>query len=300
MHHEGSIHIPGRRHGSFVFLRQKQWWSFEGLDPTQGLYFVFLALEGLPASYVSLKIIDYKNNRRWTEDHIGGFRAAPGDQVDVNAKGQWGHVRFQGRAEESWAVDVQTPSVTVRCTQKPQTPVHHNRLLTRNIDYTILQFAMNMTSGTVTLEGQEYPFQGYGYCEHNWGVQPRHSTANWLHFWMPDLAGIVLSCYYDTGVPHHYTYLWRERQGSYLFSPAQFSFAPDDLESPWQCQSSDVNLRATPLYTHHTEMRLPPILSYIAIDYYEQLVQVKGTATVEGARIEIDGIGKYDHNFNLW
>jgi hypothetical protein len=43
---------------------------------------------------------------------------------------------------------VQTPGVTVHCTQKPQTPVHHNRLLTRNIDYTIMQFAMNMTSGT--------------------------------------------------------------------------------------------------------------------------------------------------------
>ena len=47
-------------------------------------------------------------------------------------------------------------------------------------------------------------------------------------------------------------------------------------------------------------MRLPPILSYIAIDYYEQLVQVKGTVLVEGTRVEIDGIGKYDHNFNLW
>jgi hypothetical protein len=101
MHDAGSIRIPSRRHGLFAFLRQKQWWSFEGLDPAQGLYFVFLALEGLPASYVSLKIIDYKNNRRWAEDHIGGFRAAPGDQVDVNAEGQWGHVRFQGRAEES-------------------------------------------------------------------------------------------------------------------------------------------------------------------------------------------------------
>jgi hypothetical protein len=54
------------------------------------------------------------------------------------------------------------------------------------------------------------------------------------------------------------------------------------------------------LYPHHTEMRLSPLLSYVAIDYYEQVAQVKGTATVEGTRIEIDGIGNYDHTFNLW
>ncbi len=300
MRHEGSIHIKSRRHGLLAFLRQKQWWSFEGLDPAQGLYFVFLALEELPASYVPLQVIDYKNNRRWAEDHIGGFRAAPGDQVDVNAEGQWGHVRFQGWAEEGWAIDVQTQSVIVRCTQKPQAPVHHNRLLTRTIDYTITQFVMNSTSGTVRLDDKDYDFQGYGYCEHNWGVQPRHSTASWLHFWMPEMAGVVLNCTYDAGVPHHYTFLWQPGQPSYLFSPAQFSFAPDALESPWQCQSPGLSLRVTPLYTHHTEMRLPPILSYIAIDYYEQLVQVKGTATVEGTHVEVDGIGKYDNNFNLW
>ena len=65
-------------------------------------------------------------------------------------------------------------------------------------------------------------------------------------------------------------------------------------------EEQDLSLHATPLYTHHTLMRLPRILPYIAIDYYEQLVQVKGTARVEGACIEIDGIGKYDYNFNLW
>lgn len=110
---------------------------------------------------------------------------------------------------------------------------------------------------------------------------------------------MVLNCSYNASVPHHYTSLWRQGQTSYLFSPAQFSFAPDALESPWQCQSPDLNLRVMPLYMHHTGMRLPPLLSYIAIDYYEQLVQVNGTATVEGTRIEIDSIGKYDHNFNL-
>ncbi len=79
MRDEGSVHIPSRRHGLLAFLRQKQWWYFEGLDPAQSLYFVFLALEGLPSSYVSLKIIDYKNHRRWTQDYLGRFRAASGD-----------------------------------------------------------------------------------------------------------------------------------------------------------------------------------------------------------------------------
>ncbi len=300
MHLEGSIHIPSRRHGLFAFLRQKQWWYFEGLDPTLGLYFVFLALEGLPASYVSLKIIDYKNNRRWTEDHIGSFRAAPGDQVNVAAGGGWGHVRFRGCAEEGWEIDVQTPSVAARCAQKPQAAVHHNRLLTRDIDYTITQFVMNTTSGALTLEGQEYPFQGYGYCEHNWGVQPRQSTAHWLHFWMPQMAGVVLNCYYDAGVPHHYTYVWRDGKEAYLFSPAQFHFDPDALEATWQCRSSDLELQVKPLYTHHTRMQLPPVVPYINIDYYEQLLQVQGWMSVEGTRVQIDGVGKYDHNFNFW
>jgi len=129
-------------------------------------------LEGLPASYVSLKIIDYRNNRRWAEDHIGSFRAALGDQVNVAAEGEWGHVRYRGCAEDGWEIDVQTPSVAACCTQKPQAAVHHNRLLTRDNDYTIMQFVMNMTSGDLTLEGRKYPFRGHGYCEHNWVCSP--------------------------------------------------------------------------------------------------------------------------------
>lgn len=57
--------------------------------------------------------------------------------------------------------------------------------------------------------------------------------------------------------------------------------------------SPDLGLRATSLDTPHTKMRLPPSLSYIAIDYYKQPVQVKGT------RIEIDGPGDCDRNFYL-
>ena len=300
MRTEGFIHVPTRRHGLLAWLRQKQWWSFEGLDPTHGLYFVFLALEGRPASYVSLKIIDYKNNRRWTEEHLGGFRALPGSQVDVAAGGTWGHLRFSGRAEDEWTIDVQTAGVTARCTQRPSAPVHRNRLLTRRIDYTITQFVMTATSGVLRLDGRDHQFQGYGYHEHNWGVQPRHSTAHWLHFWMPQMAGVVLNCFYDAGVPHHYTYLWREGNAAYLFSPAQFDFDPSATDAPWQIKSPDLDLQIAPLYTHRTRLQYPRLLPYVSIDYYEQLVQVRGLAVVQGSRVEIDAIGKYDHNFNRW
>jgi hypothetical protein len=195
---------------------------------------------------------------------------------------------------------VQTTGVTAQCTQKPLTPAHRNRLLTRRIDYTITQFVMTATSGNLRLDGREYPFQGYGYHEHNWGVQPRHSTAHWLHFWMPQTAGVVLNCFYDAGVPHHYTYMWREGNAAYLFSPAQFDFDPGATDAPWQIKSPDLDLQIVPLYTHRTRLQYPPLLPYVSIDYYEQLVQVRGLAVVQGSRVEIDAIGKYDHNFNRW
>ncbi len=46
MEAEGSIRLDSRRYGKLAFLRQKQWWSFEGLDPERQIYFVLLALEG--------------------------------------------------------------------------------------------------------------------------------------------------------------------------------------------------------------------------------------------------------------
>ncbi len=76
MRDEGYMSINSRRFGPLAFLRRKQWWSFEGLDPQQKLYFVFLALQAFPSDYISLKIIDYQNHRRWTEDHVGRFRTA--------------------------------------------------------------------------------------------------------------------------------------------------------------------------------------------------------------------------------
>ena len=195
---------------------------------------------------------------------------------------------------------MQTAGVTAHCTQTPLAPVHRNRLLTRRIDYTITQFVMTTTSGSLRLDGRDYRFQGYGYHEHNWGVQPRHSTAHWLHFWMPQMAGVVLNCSYDAGVPHHYTYVWREGGGSYLFSPAQFDFDPGALEAPWHIKSPDLDLQVVPLYAHRTRLQYPRLLPYVSIDYYELLLQVRGLALVQGTRVEVDGIGKYDHNFNRW
>jgi len=52
------------RHGLSAYRRYKQWWYFEGLDPEQNIYYVFLALKGFPKSYISIKVIDYKKNKR--------------------------------------------------------------------------------------------------------------------------------------------------------------------------------------------------------------------------------------------
>jgi hypothetical protein len=300
MEAEGSVHLDSRRHGRLAFLRQKQWWYFEGLDPDRQLYYVLLALEGLPSSYVSLKVIDYGRNLRWEEDHLGSFRAAPGNAVNVAAKGKWGQLHFQGQVESGWQIEVKTPQVQIQCRHTGVAPVHRNRLLTRHIDYHIMQFPLDAVQGALQLNGQEFPFTGYGYHEHNWGVQPRHSRANWLHFWAPEMAGIVLDCHYDAGVPHHYTYLWNEGHGCYLFSPAQFLFNLDKIDQAWQVKSPDLDLTISPLYSHHTRMRIPPVLSYINIDYYELLVNVEGVAMLDGRKVDISGIGKFDHNFNLW
>ena len=110
----------------------------------------------------------------------------------------------------------------------------------------------------------------------------------------------MLNCFYDAGVPHHYTYLWREGQAAYLFSPAQFDFDPGALDAPWHVGSPDLDLQVMPLYAHRTRIQYPRLLPYVSIDYYELLAHFRGEALVQGKRIEIDGIGKYDHNFNWW
>ena len=300
MRNEGYVKIDSRRFGPLAFLRRKQWWYFEGLDPKSGLYYVFLALQAIPTDYVSLKVIDYHTNRRWTKDYLGSFRTAPGDAVHVLAEGKWGRMRFQGCAEDGWQIEVDSPQLKARYKQTPRSPQHKDWLLTQHIDYTITQFVMNDVEGQIEFEGQETSFSGYGYHEHNWGVQPRHSTAQWLHFWCPDCAGMVLSCYYDHGVPHHYTYLWHGEREYDLYSPARFGFDPVAPEEPWRVSSPDLDLCIRPLAAHHSRMKIPPLLAYIDIDYYEQLLEVEGFATVQGQRIPIEGLGKLDFNWNRW
>jgi hypothetical protein len=300
MHNEGYVKIDTRRFGPLAFLRCKQWWYFEGLDPKQGLYFVFLALQAFPTDYVSLKVIDYHNNHRWTKDYLGAFQTTPGDKVNVMAQGKWGQMRFQGCAEDGWQIDVDSPQLKARCKQIPRASQHKDWLLTQYLDYTITQFVMNDVAGQIEFDGQDYSFSGYGYHEHNWGVQPRHSTAHWLHFWCPQTAGVVLRCYYDHGVPHHYTYLWHAGHEYSLYSPARFTFDPLAPQNPWRVSSPDLELDIRPLAAQHSRMKIPPVLAYINIDYYEQLLEVKGFASLAGQRIPIEGLGKLDHNWNRW
>lgn len=300
MQNEGHVKIDTSRFGIKGVLRKKEWWSFEGIDTEQKIYYVFLALKAFPSSYISIKIIDYKNNRRFTEDHMGSFIAEPGGRVKVSASGKWGYMRFSGSAEQGWIVDVSTAKVKAQCFHIPVAPVHVNHLLTQHIDYTINQFIKNEATGTINIEGSEYKLNGSGYHEHNWGVQPRHSTAHWLHFWGKDIAGVVLSCHYDAGVPHHYTCLWHDNKMSYLYSPAWFGFDPSQPDKPWSVKSPDIDLIITPVTGHHTRMGIPPLLEYIHIDYYEQLLEVKGTAVIKGEAVAIEGVGKLDHNWNRW
>ncbi|HEY9160831.1 MAG TPA: DUF2804 family protein [Desulfomonilia bacterium] len=300
MKNEGHVDIDTSRFGIKGLLRKKEWWYFEGIDVKEKIYYVFLALRAFPISYVSIKIIDYKNNRRFTEEHMGSFISEPGDRVKVSASGKWGYMRFSGSAEQGWIIDVSTEKVKAQCFHIPLAPVHVNHLLTQHIDYTINQFIKNEATGTIIMDGSEYQLKGSGYHEHNWGVQPRHSTAHWLHFWGRNIAGVVLSCHYDAGVPHHYTCLWDGNNMSYLFSPAQFGFDPSQPDKPWSVKSPDIDLVITPLAGHHTRMGIPPLIEYIHIDYYEQLFELKGTAMVRGVPVNIDGIGKLDHNWNRW
>ena len=88
MKDEGYKTINIRRHGLSAYRRYKQWCYFEGLDLAQKIYYVFLALKGFPKSYISIKVIDYKNGKRWTEDYLTNFQAKPGNKVDIFAKGK--------------------------------------------------------------------------------------------------------------------------------------------------------------------------------------------------------------------
>jgi hypothetical protein len=68
----------------------------------------------------------------------------------------------------------------------------------------------------------------------------------------------------------------------------------------WQVRSPDLDLSIQPLVTHHSRMQIPPKVAYIDIDYYEQLLEVQGTAWMHGQAVGISGLGKLDHNWNRW
>lgn len=304
MQDEGLVDIDIRGRGAGAFARRKQWWSFEGLDPERQVYFVFLAMRAFPVDFVSLTAIDLSTGKRVAEEQLGPFRSAAGARVGLEANGRWGRLKFSGCAEDGWRIEADTSKISADVVQSPLSPPHRNRLVTRRLDYSLLQFVHNRMDGrfSLNLPGGKHiaEISGYGYFEHAWGVQPRFSAANWMHFWSPAASGVVMDCLYDSGVPHHYTYLWRPDGESYLFSPARFAFNPAAPESPWRISSPDLELTASPIHYHRMRKKIPPIIPYFDIDYHEQIVRLQGTAFTHGEIVRIDGFGKFDFNLNKW
>ena len=85
-----------------------------------------------------------------------------------------------------------------------------------------------------------------------------------------------------------------------MHSPARFTFDPLSPQDPWRVSSPDLELNIRPLAAHHSRMKIPPLLAYIDIDYYEQLLEVSGFALLAGQHVPIEGLGKLDHNWNRW
>jgi hypothetical protein len=158
----------------------------------------------------------------------------------------------------------------------------------------------NDIEGTISFNGNEHNLSGYGYYEHAWGVQARLSVANWLHFWSPQVSGVVMDCHYDAGIPHNYTLIQMNSEQHYLHAPASFSFNPDTPKSTWNITSPDLNLTITPIHGHGIIKKIPPIFPYIDINYQELLVNIQGEAVINGETVPIAGTGKYDHNVNKW
>ncbi|HOC91268.1 MAG TPA: DUF2804 family protein [bacterium] len=297
---EGFIPIKWRGRGSAALLRRKQWWSFEGMDEDRGVYFVFLAMQSFPSGYVSLTVINLKNGRRFVLERLTGVEARPGDSVDVSAQGKWGSLRFSGCAEDKWVIEIESDAIRAKVEHRQVSAMRRDRLLTKKIDYSILQSALNRMEGRVSFGGRDCDLSGYGYCEHAWGVQPRRSQANWLHFWSPAASGVVMDCLYDVAVPHNYSYVWLGSENRNIHSPAQFSFNAASPLATWKITSPDLELDVSPILAHRTIKRIPFVLPYIDIDYHELLVKAQGSVNIDGARIPIDGIGKYDYNDNKW
>lgn len=297
---EGLVDTDSRKFGLAAFLRKKQWWSFEGLDEKSGVYFVFLAMQSVPTGYVSLTVLDLRTGDRLSEEFMCPVRAEPGDRTDVTADGKWGRVKFGGSFEQFWLIEVRTRNIEAKIEQKSASGMHRNRLQSNRIDYALLQSIHNEMSGEMKFGRENRQVAGWGYFEHAWGVQPRLSRANWMHFWSPGASGVVLDCRYDQGVPHHYTYLV-DSSGQYeLSSPAKFQFDPRNPDSEWIIESPDMNLSVSPLHVHRTVKKIPPVLPYININYIEILCRVAGAAETGAGTISIDGFGKYDWNINRW
>ena len=47
---------------------------------------------------------------------------------------------------------------------------------------------------------------------------------------------------------------------------------------------------------YHTHLRIPPVLAYVDVDYFEQLLEVEGLARVNDQPVPIQGVGKLDYN----
>ncbi len=110
-----------------------------------------MALKGFPKSYISIKVIDYQNGKRWSEDYLTNFQAKPGNNVDIFAKGKWGLMKFYGQAEDHWNIQVKTKDIAAEFIQRPLVPIHINRLYTKHINYFITQFINNEMSGTLII-----------------------------------------------------------------------------------------------------------------------------------------------------
>jgi hypothetical protein len=297
---EGYIPIKWRGRGATAFLRRKQWWSFEGMDKDRGVYFVFLAMHSFPFGHVSLTAINLNDDRRVVVERLTGVDARPGDSVDVAAIGKWGKIHFFGCSEDKWIIEIESAALCAKVEQRQVSAMRRDRLLTEKIDYSILQSALNKMEGRVSFGEHDYDLSGYGYSEHAWGVQPRRSQANWMHFWSPEASGVVMDCLYDSALPHNYSYVWQGSENRNIHSPARFSFDAASPRASWKITSPDLHLDVSPIYAHRTIKKIPFVLPYIDIDYYELLVRVQGSVSIDGARIPINGIGKYDYNDNKW
>lgn len=297
---EGFRTVPWKKHGIPAKRRQKQWWYFEGLDVNKKIYYIFLAMKMRPTDYISLTVVNYGTNERWRVDKMTPVDAKEGNEMDVSAKGSWGSFQFEGSGNKGWKLSIDTNDIFAEITQMPQIPQHINRLYTKHINYWVTQFIRNDMQGSIKIKKgskPEFKVRGYGYCEHNWGVQPGHSTTNWLHFWSEDITGIVMDCRYDAGIPHAYNYFWYKDSDFYLPGQVQYTYHPDTFDQPFNVKGPGIDLKCTPHYVHFTKKKIWPIVN---VDYQEILVDVEGLVTKDGEKIPVKGIGKLDHNFNKW